>query len=506
MSQTIGNNYPVKIPSLSDDASIVEAFEYYHNGATEGTSPESMEQHLSDVNARVDDVETDLAATNQDVANIETSIANIASDYIKAQPSSNNTAATRNIIKPSINSVIPLTIEGTIGQSTNLQEWKIDQSTIRARVDQTGKIFSYDGTSVDEVSTLSGSQVLSNKAIVSSVATNSSQNYTLVLSDRSKFVQFTNINAKTVTIPLNSSVAFAIGTTISIANFSSTGNLTVSPTNGVSLYAQDNFFTVYPYGSATLVKVGTNDWFMIAGGGGSPKAVVSSSTASDIFAVTINSINYNVYRFTGSGSITFSVPGLIDCLLIGPGGAYGVNGGSGGAGGFVSVDNMYVNATQYPVVVGGGYGGPTTDSYITGQSTQFNGVSAICGGSGSAYYDRSANSGGSGGGGGSLDGRTGTNGNFIATRGFYGIEGQGTIGSTKRGGNGANGGTGGGGGAGGDASGSSGGAGVASSYTGSSVTYCTGGTYGQGSGSANLGNGSGNASGSSGVAFIRVRV
>lgn len=509
MTQIIGNNYPVKIPSLGDSASIVEAFELYHNGAIDGTSLDSMEQHLSDVNDRVTSTEASIASTNSTVASIQASIANLSSDFVKTQPASNNTNTTRNIIKPSLNTVIPLQVEGAAGQTANLQEWRLDGSTVRARVDSAGRFYSYDGTSTDEVVTLSGSQVLTNKAIVSPVSAVSSASYTLVLNDRSKFLQFTNNSAKTVTIPTNSTTAFAIGTTIGIANFSGSGNLTISPSSGVNLYAQDNFYSIYPYGSCTLIKTGTNDWYMIAGGGGSPKAVVSSSTAANVYPVTISGVDYNVYQFTGSGSITFSVPGLIDCLLIGPGGAYGVNGGSGGAGGFVSVDKMYVTSGSYPIVVGGGYGGPTVDSYITGQSTIFNGVSAICGGSGSAYFDRSANSGASGGGGGSLDSRTnlgGDSSHFIATRGFYGIEGQGTIGANKRGGNGANGGTGGGGGAGGDASGSSGGAGVVSNYTGSNVTYCVGGTYGQGSGSANLGNGSGAASGSSGTVFIRVRV
>lgn len=237
------------------------------------------------------------------------------------------------------------------------------------------------------------------------------------------------------------------------------------------------------------------------GSGGIQKAVVSSSTANSVTPVTVGGLPAKVYRFIGSGSITFARAGLVDILLVGPGGAAGANQGSGGAGGFIEKTNVFVPIGTQSIIVGAGYGGATTDSFNSGQSTQFMQYAAICGGSGSAYYDRSANSGAGGGGGGNADGRT----RFSALVGFDGIEGQGLIGSVNKGGRGAGAPWGGGGGATGNGGNYVGGSGATTSFPGSSQTFCIGGGVNSGgAGQANTGNGGSSGSGGSGIAFIRV--
>jgi hypothetical protein len=236
------------------------------------------------------------------------------------------------------------------------------------------------------------------------------------------------------------------------------------------------------------------------GSGGIQKAVVGSHTASSITPVIVGGLPAKVYRFNGSGSITFLRAGLVDILLIGPGGAAGGNQASGGAGGFVQKNNVFVSNESLSVVVGAG-STPTLTPWISGESTQFAGHTAICGGTAAHNFDRQSNTGACGAGGGNADSRT----FFGVTRGHDGVEGQGLIGPRLKGGKGSDAPWGGGGGVSGNGSPFNGGPGATSNFSGSNQTYCVGGGISSGgSGQTNTGNGGSNGNGGSGVAFIRV--
>jgi hypothetical protein len=90
-------------------------------------------------------------------------------------------------------------------------------------------------------------------------------NVTLISSDAGKHYYGSNTNPVTLTIPLNSSVAFGNGTAISIIN-QGTGNITVANAAGVLLYLAGNSTagsrTLTSYGMATLIKVQVNTWFI----------------------------------------------------------------------------------------------------------------------------------------------------------------------------------------------------------------------------------------------------
>ena len=90
-------------------------------------------------------------------------------------------------------------------------------------------------------------------------------NLTLIASDAGKHYYGANTNPTTITIPLNSSVAFGNGTAISIIN-QGTGNITVANAAGVQLYLAGNATggsrTLTSYGMATLIKVQVNTWFI----------------------------------------------------------------------------------------------------------------------------------------------------------------------------------------------------------------------------------------------------
>jgi hypothetical protein len=89
-------------------------------------------------------------------------------------------------------------------------------------------------------------------------------NATLALTDAGKHY-FSSNSANVITIPNNTTVSFSIGTAISIVQ-QGTANLTVTPGSGVTLYLAGNSTsasrTVGNYAMATLMKVGTDTWFI----------------------------------------------------------------------------------------------------------------------------------------------------------------------------------------------------------------------------------------------------
>jgi hypothetical protein len=90
-------------------------------------------------------------------------------------------------------------------------------------------------------------------------------NATLALTDAGKHYYSTTAGNLTLTIPLNSSVAFATGTAISVV-VQAAGNVLVNAASGVTLYMGGNSTAgnrvISTYGMATLMKVATNTWFI----------------------------------------------------------------------------------------------------------------------------------------------------------------------------------------------------------------------------------------------------
>lgn len=89
-------------------------------------------------------------------------------------------------------------------------------------------------------------------------------NATLALTDAGKHYFSTN-SANVITVPNNATVSFNIGAAISIVQ-QGTGNLTISPAGGVTMYLAGNSTSssrlLGNYGMATLMKVGTDTWFI----------------------------------------------------------------------------------------------------------------------------------------------------------------------------------------------------------------------------------------------------
>jgi hypothetical protein len=98
---------------------------------------------------------------------------------------------------------------------------------------------------------------------VTTVGTNAQvSSYTLVLSDRDKIVEISNVSANTLTIPLNSSVAYPVGSQVQILQ-TGTGQTTLTPTGGVTLNGTPGLKLRAQWSSATLIKRATDTWIAI---------------------------------------------------------------------------------------------------------------------------------------------------------------------------------------------------------------------------------------------------
>ena len=275
-------------------------------------------------------------------------------------------------------------------------------------------------------------------------------NYTLVLADAGKHIYSANTAAQTITIPTNASVAFAIGTLITVVNRGTT-QIVLSAT-GVTLISNGSasaaaYPAVQPNNAVQLLKTGTNTWESMFG-------TIAATTISHVI------------------------------IAGGAGGGTDSDSGGGGAGGMVvGTTNLAAGTLTVTVGAGGSVGGNGVNSSLTGATTA---VGGGWGGTGGAF----GSGGGSGGGGGGT--------------GFAG--GSGTAGQGFAGGSSSSAGGGGGGASAVGANAAAGvpgngGNGLASSITGSSVTYAGGGGGGRDSGTpaATGGTGGGGAGGTAGV-------
>jgi uncharacterized iron-regulated membrane protein len=87
--------------------------------------------------------------------------------------------------------------------------------------------------------------------------------YQAVLTDDGKLVTCDNASAITFTIPLNSTVAFGIGTQINIMQLGA-GQITISPAGGVTLRSNGSKLKLNgQYAVATCCKIATDTWVVV---------------------------------------------------------------------------------------------------------------------------------------------------------------------------------------------------------------------------------------------------
>jgi hypothetical protein len=122
------------------------------------------------------------------------------------------------------------------------------------------------------VSTLTGAQTLTNKTLTAPVITYTinaqTASYTPVLSDAAAIVTMNVGSANTFSIPTNASVAYAVGSQITVIQIGS-GQTTIQAVNsGTTTIASVGGTSAAPklraqYSSATAIKVATDVWYVV---------------------------------------------------------------------------------------------------------------------------------------------------------------------------------------------------------------------------------------------------
>jgi hypothetical protein len=99
--------------------------------------------------------------------------------------------------------------------------------------------------------------------LLSDLATSAqSASYTLVLADKAKVVEMSNASANDLTVPLNASVAFPVGTQINIVQ-TGAGQTTVVATGGVTINSATTLKLRARWSAATLIKRAENTWVLL---------------------------------------------------------------------------------------------------------------------------------------------------------------------------------------------------------------------------------------------------
>jgi hypothetical protein len=147
----------------------------------------------------------------------------------------------------------------------------------------TNKTINSASNTLTGVVTLTGTETLTNKTLTTPTIgsfTNAAHNhadtagagsilytlnaqttsYTLVLSDAGKVIPISNASANNVTVPLNSSVAFPIGSVITLIQ-TGAGQTTIVATSGVTIQSENSKLKLKAqYATAGLLKTATDTW------------------------------------------------------------------------------------------------------------------------------------------------------------------------------------------------------------------------------------------------------
>lgn len=92
------------------------------------------------------------------------------------------------------------------------------------------------------------------------VANRQTASYTLVITDHNKVVEMNVASANNLTVPLNATVAFTVGTVIEVLQYGA-GQTTIVATGGVTLRSSGAKLKLSAqYAAASLRKIATDEW------------------------------------------------------------------------------------------------------------------------------------------------------------------------------------------------------------------------------------------------------
>lgn len=307
--------FDTKIPSLNDQANIVEAFKLYHYGidSYDGTQPpagDSVHAHLADINNRLELVEVE--------------------DYvhtITGTPNEVNVSASTGSITVGLPNSVLITTNLTVGSDLNVggnlivsgststintSNLNVEDSLLYLGADNPGNVLdlglvaSFTGASyqhtglvrdasdntwklfsgiIDEPGTtlnfnqaiydtlkLGSLQATANISGVNITATGVSDiripantrtaSYEIALSDVGKIVEMNVASGNNITIPPNSTAAIPVGSQVTVLQIGS-GQTTIVAGSGVTANGTPGLKLRAQWSAATLVKRATDTWVVL---------------------------------------------------------------------------------------------------------------------------------------------------------------------------------------------------------------------------------------------------
>jgi len=185
------------------------------------------------------------------IANIETGVvADSHTQYIRKTADSNNT-----IIPTNINTN-GLVIKGLGSQSAALQEWRSEINQVLAAVTPTGL---YTGT-------ISASNVIGSISAVpiDNTVEQKAESFSITTIDKNKVFYCVNTSATvTVTVPLNASQAFPLGSQIHFVRGAAGAVVFQGVSGSVSVNASPGAKLRATWSAATLMKLAENTWVLL---------------------------------------------------------------------------------------------------------------------------------------------------------------------------------------------------------------------------------------------------
>lgn len=231
----IGDLIPTKIPGYSDDADIQAALRLYHYGSytysPSNTSPANLVS--PSIAKTIYDIEQDISTL--DVGSIKNTIFTAKGQILTATASNSPT-----VLTVGTNNQFLIANNAT---ASGLQ-WT---NTLTAPTISTP--------------TISGGTFTSPQINLGAPNAQTGTTFIPGLSDNGKLVTLNNASPIALTVPSNTSVAYATGAQINIVQLGD-GQVTVSGDAGVTVYSTPGSKLREKYSAATLIKLDTDTWLL----------------------------------------------------------------------------------------------------------------------------------------------------------------------------------------------------------------------------------------------------
>ena len=201
------------------------------------------------------------------VANIEGDVTGDVTGNVSGTAATVTGAAQSNIT--SLGTLTTLTVDNIIINGTNIGH----TSDTDAMAISSGGVVTFSQVPLFPADTVETADIQDNAVtpakIAGAVNAQTGTTYTLVIGDAFKTVTMNNSSSNTLTIPPNSSVAFAVGDRIDVVMLGS-GTTTVTGGSGVTVngVSTGSGSIAAQFASASCLKIATNTWLLIGNHGG----------------------------------------------------------------------------------------------------------------------------------------------------------------------------------------------------------------------------------------------